>query len=83
MASIKSHFQQVSKILTAKGVSADTIVKLFQTIVGCIPLLQSCINEVFTSIVGVINDAEDVLAIGNIYKMLPSFIEQVSKMLVC
>ena len=83
MTSVISHFQQVSKILTAKGISADTIVKLCQAIVGYIPLLQSCIIEVLTSIVGVINDAEDVLAIGNICRMLPLFIEQVSKMLVC
>ena len=82
MTSMESQYQRFSKILTAKGVSVETIMQFVYTTVGYIPTWEWYIAELLSSIVVVINNAEDVLAIGNIYTWMPKIIQQALKLMV-
>ena len=83
MTSMESQYQRFSEILTAKGVSVETIMQFVYTTAGYIPTWESHIAELLSSIVVVINNAEEVLAIGNICKWLPEIIQQALKLMVC
>ena len=83
MTSMETQYQRFSKILAAKGVSVETIMQFVYATVGNIPMWESHIAELLSSIVVVINNAEDVLAIRNICKWLPEIIQQALKLPVC
>ena len=83
MTSVESQYQRFSEILAAKGVSLETIIEFVYATVGNIPTWESHIAELLSSIVVVINNAEDVLAIGNICKCLPGIIQEALQLMVC
>ena len=83
MTSMNFQYQRFSEILTAKGVSVETIMQFVYTTAGYIPTWEFHIAELLSSIVVVINNAEDVLAIGNICKWLPEIIQEALKLMVC
>ena len=83
LTSVKCQCQQFLKMLSDKGVSVETITKFIQVSAGYIQLWHCYISELLSSSIAVINDAEEVLAIGNTYRMLPAIIGQALMMLVC
>ena len=74
-----SQYQQFAKILAAKYVSVETILEFVDAIAAT---WKSHIAELLSSIFVVINNAEDVLAIGYICKWLPEIIQQALKLMV-
>lgn len=79
----ESQYQQFSRMLAGKGISIRTIMKFIEMSVGYIPLWHYYISEFLFSIVFAINNAEKILAIGNIYNTLPAIIGQALMMSVC
>ena len=84
MISVSSQYQQFSETLAAQGITGDIIMKFIQTSVGCILLWHYCISEMLSSIVVVVNNAEEVFKIANnnYDELLQAMIGQVSVMLV-
>ena len=78
-------YQKFYNTLAEKGVSPEKIMKFIHTSAGCIPLLFYYISklQLLSSIIDVTDDAEKVLTIGKFYTVLPVFIAQAVRMLVC
>lgn len=82
MMSVSSQYKKFSEMLTAEGIAGETIKKFIQTTVGCVSLWHYCIGEMLSSIVVVVNNAEEVFKIANTNELLQAIIGQVSVMMV-
>ena len=77
-----SQYQKFSEMLAAKGIAGETITKFIETSAGCVSLWHHCISEMLSSIVVVINNAEEVLTMANTNELLQTIIGQVLVMMV-
>ena len=82
MTPVSSQYQKFSEMLAAKGIARETIIKFIQTCAGCVLLWHYCISEMLSSIVVVVNNAEEVFKLTNTNELLPAVIGQVSVMMV-
>ena len=77
---VSSEYQCFSKILAAKGVTIETIMRLIHTSATCV---QYHISELLYSISVIIDNAEQVFSAENVCRWLPAVVEQALIMMVC